>query len=235
MSWYTNSDRYVTRHPEPVSAASATYYEVADLRDADLRRSIAVHEAGHAVLGFAFGIPVAAICVREDLGRAGEGPSAWVQWGKSWDVPWRRYITMCAAGERAEDRRLREEGLWTPERAWVAERTAESDRQCVVDALRADCGMTLSYGDDPVGDIDYGTVTAAADAALHHLWDRVLSLAAALDQWGCLTGRQAAQAARMTHIAIACDDAPVRPTGVEEGYLEAIAATRGTATVREAA
>ncbi|MCF3104504.1 hypothetical protein IPZ58_23335 [Streptomyces roseoverticillatus] len=164
-----------------------------------------------------------------------EGPAAWVQWGQPWDVPWPRCITMCAAGERAEDRRLREEGLWTPERAWVAERTAASDRQRVVEVLRADRGMTLSYGHAPAGHFNYATVMAAADAALHHLWDRVLSLAAALDQRGQLTGRQAARAAQMTHVAIECDDAPVRPPGVEEGYLEAIAAARGTSTVREAA
>ncbi|MGK5543789.1 hypothetical protein ACSNOH_03475 [Streptomyces sp. URMC 127] len=235
MSWYTNADDHITRHPEPPSTAGATLYDIAGLHGAALRRSIAVHEAGHAVLGFAFGIPVAAICVREDLGMVGEGPAAWVQWGRYWDVPWQRSITMCAAGERAEDRRLREEGLWTPERAWVAERTAESDRQCVADVLRAHCGMTLSYGCASAGAIDYATVTAAADAALDHLWDRVLSLAAALDQRGHLTGRQAARSARLTHIAITCDDAPARPTGVEDGYLEAIAAARGTGTAREAA
>ncbi|MEH6374577.1 hypothetical protein V7793_09600 [Streptomyces sp. KLMMK] len=235
MTWHLNSDRFYTRHPEPDVGPGGTYYGIADLRDADLRRSLAVHEAGHAVLAFACGIPVVEICLSGDLGKGmGSGPAAWVQWGGSWSVSCARYFAMCAAGERSQDRWMQEEGLWTPERAWVVERTAGTDRQKVAEALQ-DLGMTLHYGHTPDAGMDYATVTAAADAALHHLWDRVLSVAAALDDHGHLTGRQAARHARLTHVAVDCDDAPYSLTAVKEQYRDAEAASRRAATVREAA
>ncbi|MFI1183342.1 hypothetical protein ACH4UT_27860 [Streptomyces sp. NPDC020799] len=204
-TWHLNSDQPLyTRHPEPREWTSA--YGVLAFDDATLRRSIAVHEAGHAVLNFAFGIPVEEIRLFEDLGKgAGERPAAWVRTAGQWSVPYVRYVAMCAAGERALDRWMRETGLWSPERAWVAERSATDDRKCVVETLRTHMNRAVTFGGRIPGALDYATVQAAADAALARLWGRVLRLAAAVDEHGVLTGRQAAGHARMTHLAIPCD------------------------------
>ncbi|GGX82567.1 hypothetical protein [Streptomyces hiroshimensis] len=235
MTWHLNSDGFHTRHAQPPAGAGVSYYGIAALSEGRLRRSLAVHEAGHAVLAFAFGIPVVEICLSADLGAGpGSGPAAWVQWGSSWSIPFARYFAMCAAGERSQDRWMREEGLWTPERAWVVERTAGTDRQKVAESLQ-ERGMSLYYGHTPASGMDYATVTDAADAALCHLWDRVLSVAAALDEHGRLTGWQAARYARLTHVAVECDDEPFSVTAVEERCRGAEAASRKAASVREAA
>ncbi|SPE51870.1 hypothetical protein SNS2_1544 [Streptomyces netropsis] len=213
-AWHLNTDQPVyTRQPEPrawVHREVTSGFQLLAFSDTTLRHSIAVHEAAHAVLDFAFGIPVVEICVCDDLGAGadgeGGGAAGWVRNGGQWRVPDVHYFAMCAAGERAQDRWLRETGLWTPERAWVEERAADSDRQQVAHALRHSRNKELTFGRTAAGAMDYATVQAAADAALAPLWDRVLRLAAAVDDHGHLTGRQAARHAGMTYLAIPCDD-----------------------------
>ncbi|MFD7235070.1 hypothetical protein ACFWAT_07140 [Streptomyces syringium] len=205
-AWHLNSDRALfTRHPEPKAwVTGASLYDCLDFPDATLRRSIAVHEAGHAVLCMAFGIPVAEIRIRDDLGRTpGEGGAAWVKTGLNWRVSYMRYVAMCAAGERAQDRWMREMGLWTPQRAWAAERGAGDDRDQVGEALRT-CGMDLHFGANRPG-VQYSTIQAVADSALSHLWDRLLRLAEAIDNHGHLTGREAARHADLTYVAVPCE------------------------------
>ncbi|MFI1968237.1 hypothetical protein BLA24_20410 [Streptomyces cinnamoneus] len=211
--WFLNSDRPLyTRQPEPRdwwTGVAESFYSFLDFSDAMLRRSLAVHEAGHAVLNMAFGIPIAEIGVRDDLGKVpSDGFAAWVRTCGNWSVPYVRYLAMCAAGERAQERWMRELGLWTPERAWVVERCASSDRELVADSLRTARGMELHFGDGngTAGGMHYATIQTAADSALAHLWDQVLHLAAAVDEHGRLTGRQAAHHADMTGVAIPCDE-----------------------------
>ncbi|MCD9144363.1 hypothetical protein [Streptomyces albireticuli] len=211
-TWYLNSDQsdgqpVFTRYPEPRAWAEGVgLYECLGFEDAVLRRAIAVHEAGHAVLCMAFGIPVVEICVREDLGKtSGEGGAAWVRTGDYWDVSYMRYAAMCAAGERAQDRWMRETGLWTPQRAWAVERTAGSDRDVLAQALRTVCGTELRFGASRPG-VQYGTVQAVADSALSHLWDRLLCLAEALDDRGHLSGHAAARDAGLSYVAVPCEE-----------------------------
>ncbi|MEU2873779.1 hypothetical protein ABZ769_32020 [Streptomyces olivoreticuli] len=220
--WHLNSDQHLyTRHPEPEdwSQGDTFLYEYLDFSDATLRRFIAVHEAGHAVLDMAFGIPVAEIHLCDDLGktpgtRSDELPdaAAWVKTGGQWSVSYMRYAAMCAAGERAQDRWLRENGLWTQERAWVCERGASSDREQIEGSLRTHCRKELHFNPTAAFGVQYRTVQAVADSALSHLWDRLLRLAAAVDEHGHLTGRQAARYADMTCVAIPCDESA--PEGV---------------------
>ncbi|MEU2873488.1 hypothetical protein ABZ769_30525 [Streptomyces olivoreticuli] len=215
-SWHLNSDQHLyTRHPEPQdwTTSGTSLYGYLDFPDATLRRFIAVHEAGHAVLDMAFGIPVAEIHLCEDLGktpgtRSDELPNAaaWVKNGGQWSVSYMRYAAMCAAGERAQDRWLRENGLWNRERAWACERGASSDREQIEQQLRACCRKELHFNPSPAPGVQYRTVQAVADSALSHLWDRALRLAAAVDEHGHLTGRQAARYADLTYVAIPCDE-----------------------------
>ncbi|MEU1779253.1 hypothetical protein ABZ545_07155 [Streptomyces abikoensis] len=209
-TWHLNSDQPLyTRQPEPeewTRGTSASGFSFLRFDAATLRRSVAVHEAGHAILDFASGIPVVEIHLCDDLGKVpGEGGAAWVKCGSGWTVPCMSYLAMCAAGERALDRWMREEGLWTPDRAWVAERASTEDRRMADHAVRTSMGMELIYG--PGIGIDYADVQAAADTDLDPLWDRVLRLAAAVDEHGHLTGREAARYAGMTDVAVPCDDA----------------------------
>ncbi|MFI1183373.1 hypothetical protein ACH4UT_28025 [Streptomyces sp. NPDC020799] len=216
MPWHLNSDQHLyTRHPEPQdwSRGETFLYEYMDFSDATLRRAIAVHEAGHAVLDMAFGIPVAEIHLCEDLGRysgatRGDGTpdaAAWVKTGGEWRVSYMRYAAMCAAGERAQDRWMHETGLWTRERAWACERTAGNDREQIEQQLRT-CRREVHFSPSPAPGVQYRTVQAVADSALSHLWDRTLRLAAAVDEHGHLTGRQAARCADLTYVAIPCDE-----------------------------
>ncbi|MFI2076236.1 hypothetical protein [Streptomyces triculaminicus] len=208
-SWHLNTDRpYYTRHPEPADWGRGFFNSLdgMDLDNATLRRALAVHEAGHAALCFAFGVPVVLMHLSEDLGRTGPGfePLACVRTAPSgWRISYMAYAALCAAGERAQDRWLREMGLWTPKRAWAAERAAMEDRRMAAAALKDNCRRVLHYGDNrSTGSVYYGTVQTVADSALSHLWDRVLRLAAALDDHGHLTGHEAARYAGMTTVAV---------------------------------
>ncbi|MEU1309639.1 hypothetical protein ABZ419_12195 [Streptomyces cinnamoneus] len=210
-TWHLNTDQPLyTRQAEPeqwTSRMVPSGFALLRFDDATLRRWLAVHEAGHAVLDFAGGIPVVEIHLCDDLGKVpGEGGAAWVRTGRDWSVPYVRYLAMCAAGERAQERWMREEGLWSSERAWVTERGATDDRAQAAHALRETRGMDLTYGPVNGAGMDYATVQAAADAALAPLWDRVLRLAAAVDEHGHLSGREAARYAGMAHVAVPCDE-----------------------------
>ncbi|GAA0426464.1 hypothetical protein [Streptomyces luteireticuli] len=204
-TWHLNSDKPVyTRHPEPQSWNST--YAVLDFPDPVLRRFIAVHEAGHAVLYLASGIPVGEVHLCNDLGKGpGEGGAAWVKPGGNFSVPYAQYIAMCVAGERAQNRSLHEQGLWTPDRAWAVERLAADDRDKVAEALRFCNRGDLGFGHSPASGLDLAVVHRAADAALSHLWDRVLRLAEAVDEHGHLTGDQAARYADLAYVALSCN------------------------------
>ncbi|MFF2923089.1 hypothetical protein ACFVTP_11915 [Streptomyces celluloflavus] len=205
--WHLNSDQPLyTRHAEPASwQAGRNLYDILAFDDALLRRTIAVHEAAHAVMHFAFGIPVEEIRIADALGKD-TGPGGWVKSTGAWSVPYMRYLTMCAAGERAQDRWMREQGLWTPERAWVCERTATEDRNQAARSAR-DCGLQLHFGTGPARDgLHYRAVQDTAEAALAPLWDRVMNLAAAADTHGRLSGHAAAGHARLAHTAIVCPE-----------------------------
>lgn len=185
-------------NPPAEFAAGLSLYAILDWDDSLLRRSIAVHEAGHALLDFAFGIRVQEMRIDPGLGKDPDGPPTAYVKVDACDVPFLRFAAMCAAGERAQDRWMREQGLWTPARAWCVERTATDDRAQAAEALKP-CGIPVRFADATGRGIHYQTIQDTADAALGHLWPRVLRLAEALDAAGHLTGEEAAHHAGMTH------------------------------------
>lgn len=75
-----------------------------------------------------------------------------------------------AAGERAVDRWLREEGLWTPSRAAWAELTAKHDRDLILGTAALD--PRPAFGTAPGGG-DYADLHELADQALVQVWDRL--------------------------------------------------------------
>ncbi|MFJ7908222.1 hypothetical protein [Kitasatospora sp. NPDC096204] len=185
----------VTRHPMPTVALHTTTYRILDLPDALLREEIAVHEAGHAVLALHLGMRFTVVAVDDDLGHGPDTPSGRIEVPGVLTAPAADVMLFAAAGERAEDRWLREAGLWTPARAWVVEILAEGDRDAIAEYARRlhPNGLTYGVSDDPSRDL--AALHDQADALLDTLWDRVTALTATLTQRGRLTEEQAAEAA----------------------------------------
>ncbi|MEU9754338.1 hypothetical protein AB0D90_14530 [Streptomyces althioticus] len=133
----------------------------------------AVHELGHALVWLDGGLRVTQVALKRRLdgndpfyGVVGSGP-IWEGRTTAWAVG-------AVAGERAVDRWLREEGLWTPSRAAWAELSAQHDRVKVLDLPldpKPGFGSLLA---------DYGDLHQLADNALTRVWDRLRATLPAL-------------------------------------------------------
>ncbi|QKZ20323.1 hypothetical protein [Streptomyces chartreusis] len=155
--------------------------DVLDLPEEQRLRLTAMHEAGHAALWHQAGVRLDKVLVRtateaEQLGvrAAGQtivGAKATIRLGDA--------LAVAAAGERAEDRWLRESGLWTKARAWVIERHAARDRLHACYSAQ-DAHAQLTFGERTGHPYDYTTIQADADAWLDVVWDGVRRLADAL-------------------------------------------------------
>ncbi|MFJ9693432.1 hypothetical protein [Kitasatospora sp. NPDC101183] len=188
-----------TRHPLPDVARPTTRYRILGLDDDQLRRDIAVHEAGHATLLLFWGIPFEFVEIAADLGK-GSGSGGRV--AISGTAPFEHVIVELAAGERAEDRWMREVGLWSPQRAFAVEIGACGDRRAIDTAVRTVHGTGLTYGTSTDWTRDLAALHQRADEAVDAVWDRVLTLAEALERNGRLTHEQAAEAAGFTPVGI---------------------------------
>lgn len=93
-------------------------------------------------------------------------------------------LVACAAGERAQDRWLREAGLWTPTRAVAIEVLARSDRDS---ALHRE--PRLGFGD---AEIDYGLLHDEADAIIDRHWEGLRTAVPVLMTSGRMTGDELA-------------------------------------------
>jgi hypothetical protein len=162
----------------------------------------AVHEAAHAVLYLATGHRIRGITIHA-AGDDSHGGQAQVDHAPFSGL-WLDFVTAAAAGERAQDRWLRESGLWTPGRAWVAERLAWDDRRQVAESTHTCLKQELSFGvrDDWT---DYAWIMDRADEALDPLWDRVLTLTHHIAEHRQVTGEEAA---RITGLS-SNDDCPM--------------------------
>lgn len=189
-----------TRHNEPNIRSAYSTGALLGLTAEQSRRQIAVHESAHFVLFRHFGITPEYITITEseflDDGRF----QGWVSSGHVRTPAFRmnreEYFQCLAAGERAEDRLMREEGYWTRTRAWAVElnntATGSSDRR-VAEAVLKDCtGADMVYdldGSDP--DHNWYSIQDRTDWTLDRNWDCIMNLAAAVVEHDFLPGNEA--------------------------------------------
>lgn len=198
MSWHPNRDdqKILTRHPSPVSNQVTTTRALMRFTGEQLQHCAAFHEAAHTVLLLKAGVVVKAVWIRaviepdaagdSSIGETETGPSV---------ASLEPLLTALAAGERAEDRWMREAGLWSPVRAWAAERGGFHDRDYVRSLVRQHLKRELTYGVTDQEWSDYSAIQAAADQALDQEWGGVLALAGALLNRHHLEGEEAARIA----------------------------------------
>ncbi|WP_146259306.1 hypothetical protein [Streptomyces tateyamensis] len=161
------------------------------LDPATYRRAVSVHEAGHTVIALHVGMHVKDVKIVERTRDLGCGPRLELEGTMSpgdYELAHSAVVKQLAAGERAEQRWLRDYGLWTQDRGWAAEMGALHDRDAAIPRLR------MFTGSD-----DLATVLGAyvhfgdqAEEVLGQHWPAVLAVAGALDEEGELTGDQAA-------------------------------------------
>lgn len=152
------------------------------------RASTAVHELGHAMVWLASGLHVQYLGV----GIGSGGQAACTAVAKTPQELMAR-ITGVVAGERAQDRWLREGGLWTPSLGAVAELGAAHDRAYV---FACDPTPRPGFGD---GEIDYSVLHDLADEALDAVWDKVLLALPVLVRRGRMTGDELADCVELTN------------------------------------
>lgn len=176
---------YPTRHPVPdrFRVGDVTASELMRLT-ADQRLAVtAAHELGHALTWLAGGLQVTEIALTPDGGRR-FGHAAAQPTGRD-DEP--RLIAIgTAAGERAEDRWLREAGLWTPDRASVVELSASGDRAWLMEHTTP--RPTFGTG----GDLDFTVLHDMADDALDQIWERLTDVLPLLVRQRVMSGEQLA-------------------------------------------
>jgi hypothetical protein len=195
---------YPTRNTAPDLEAGACAY-LDDLTDEQRDHLRAVHESAHAVSALAAGAHVhyAKISTTTALRSTSDVPD----WAPPKAIPGGDtrvcdltdgldFITFMGAGERAEDRWLREQGLWTPVRSVGVEIGAYGDRDHVLH-------LNPHFGFEG-GPADYLVVHHFADHAINRHWDAITAVAAALATTLHLTGDQIASLADLpngTHSA----------------------------------
>lgn len=181
-----------TRNPPPRawSRDGASVADMLNLTDADLRRCVAYHEAGHVVVGHRAGIPImsATISADSDGGQTDVGD---VRVAVGLDL-WAAFL---AAGEVALTRWLQRVGLLTPARAWAVEMGAIEDRRNLEEAVGgATTPMLVGYGSNASDHvISYADVCEAARRRMWMRWHEVEAVAEQLYRSGSLDGDQLGQ------------------------------------------
>lgn len=183
---------YPTRQSAPDLGTGACAY-LSDLTDGQRDVLRAVHESAHAVVGLASGAYVhyAKMSTTSEL----RDTSVIPDWAPLKAVPGGDtracnladgldFIVLMGAGERAEDWWLREQGLWTPNRAVGVELGAYGDRR---EVLR----LNPHVGFDG-GPADYLIVHHFADRFVSEHWDAITTVAAVLATRLHLTGDEIA-------------------------------------------
>ncbi|MFE3206409.1 hypothetical protein [Embleya sp. NPDC059237] len=150
----------------------------------------AVHEAGHIVAALRLGIHVVDVELTPQSVDLGCGPIVVTDGCTqiTYEVPKSAYLTMLAAGERAHQRWLLDQGLWTPDRAWAVERGARDDQAKAVEVL----SQQIPEAPYSLSALHFWKVRPDADALLQASWDRVVNLGTALADRLCLSGDEAA-------------------------------------------
>ncbi|MFI9344911.1 hypothetical protein ACIG0D_27150 [Streptomyces sp. NPDC052773] len=161
------------------------------------RASTAVHELGHAMVWLASGLHVQYLGV-------GIGPGGQAACKAVTKTPQELMarVTGVVAGERAQDRWLRETGLWTSDLAAMAELGAAHDRAYVFA-----CGPEPQpgFGD---GQVDYSVLHDLADVALDAIWGKLMTALPILTRVGKMTGDELAN-----HVGLRNGPAPAAQRG----------------------
>ncbi|MFE2550541.1 hypothetical protein [Streptomyces sp. NPDC059355] len=167
-----------------------------DLAEGEIRSAMAFHEAGHAVLGIAYGMHAERVTLFtwQDP-HQGTLVTGSTSWNASGIRPW-RFAAQCAAGEAAQVHFLREQGLWTPKRAAALE--AVHDRELAVDVL-AQWGFLLGRDHTPAGGKSWAVVQAIAARSVALLWPGITAVAHALEAHDELIGDDAARLAGLAN------------------------------------
>ncbi|MGW4784950.1 hypothetical protein [Streptomyces sp. NPDC004230] len=183
-------NRYNDGAEKPLLTVSLPY-EIA-------RRAAAYHEAGHAVTA-AYGAHIKVTGVTDAPNPNGD----WILTGRTeFDgppIPFWRFATQCAAGERSQTRYFKTAGLWSPETQAIC--ANHDDFEFTRERLRQR-GLTLTRDEDLPDDaygMSWKTACRMADLLLSMLWHHVEAVAAGIDAHGILTGDQAAELAEATN------------------------------------
>lgn len=187
-----------TDQREPVAVDFADWWNFNDGRPKPMRKTeltrqqsrmdIAVHEAAHAVVGMAYGMSLEHTGVLEQENGDRWNMTGRTRWG--WcTAPCLRYAVMCAAGQRAELRHLRESGLPLS----AALENPSDDRETAFANL-ADSAFPLRETGAPGHAMTWPEVEDAADHAIGLLWQQINTVAIAMYAApdGLLTGDQVA-------------------------------------------
>ncbi|MFF8431069.1 hypothetical protein ACF07Y_39230 [Streptomyces sp. NPDC016566] len=185
-----------SRHAAP--ASWCCFPHTAGLDPEAYRMAVAVHEAGHLVLDLRVGIHVNSVEITPEDINNGCGAQRVVHGVTEIGIVAVRrsqYVTMLAAGEQADLRWLREQGLWTPDRAWAAEMAALDDREKAIPVVK-----DLVPTDHRLEAIaTYWGFSDAAAAELDGCWQQVIAVATSLDSAGRLSGDEAAAIAGLAN------------------------------------
>lgn len=209
IRWHLNLDVYAqqvdptvryTRNPPPerphgAEESGVDVFEITGYTPAEQFRGTCVHEAAHAVLRMNVGHRVKSITVPPVGGRELRSVNGQTVVEGRARGPWLDFAIATAGGERAEDRWLREVGLWNVERAWVVERQARGDRADAVEMVRAGLDEELTFYGYHEVDTDYAWICDRADEALNMLWPRVIALGRYLAEHHLVDGATAARIA----------------------------------------
>lgn len=188
-----NGQPYPTRHPIPYDV-NTTEDCLGDLDDTDRQHLIAIHEAAHAVAVLASRAHIHHAKIRPlpqlkaGLEATSTGTSSGHVFGCNFSDG-QGFAVYLGAGERAEDRWLTEQQLWTPRRAAGIELGACGDRQQLIAA-----NPHVGFGADHN---DYRVVHDLADQFIHRYWQAITDVADALTAHLHLTGDQIADLAQL--------------------------------------
>ncbi|MFD5455574.1 hypothetical protein, partial [Streptomyces olivaceus] len=150
------------------------------------RLGLAFHEAGHAVLGMAYGMHVHKVEVIAWLSDPYTSHvTGCTTTEVSNDCDWWEFAAQSAAGTIAQVSYLMAYGLWTPDRAAGCE--ALHDRDLAIDVL-TERGYRIGTDSVPAGGRSWAMVQGMARRKVTHLWPHIQTVAHALFEQSVLTG-----------------------------------------------
>lgn len=204
-SWCPNTDHFAqhvaptlryTRNQPPRrwdSLMGGDVDEIAALTPDQELQATAIRHAGFSVLYMAAGFRVDYILVHPVGSPAARGSKGYTMRAGG-SGSWLGRAVAAAGHERAVDRWLRESGLWTPDRAWAAERLSADARAQAAEAVQygLGCEMTFNGGGD---EADYAWICDRADEALDARWPQVSALGQYVAEYSRVEGADAARIA----------------------------------------